>query len=200
MDHQPDHEPQSQPQPQDSDAHRSITPDQPVFSERLLPPVAPYLTPSEGTSTPRDSYITSNSAAGLATNAAPLLEAPGEKDQSLPSSFTAKKPKPLYKKHLIWVLAAVALALIATAVVVPVYFTVIKPKNNTVSGGNGSSNGSDPTTTPTHQSPTNAISGGDGSTIKTENGTEFVYANPHGGICEAMTNFLPLALVLTTTF
>ena len=188
MDHQLGVEPQLH--PQTSDAQLSFTPDQPIFNEPLLPPSAPYLAPSEGTSTPRDSYINSvaNSAAGSPDNSARLL---GEKDLTLPSAFVAKTSKPLHKKPLLWALAAVAVALIATAVVVPVYFTVIKPKNNSVSGGN--SNGNNPTAspTPTHTPPTGGISGGNGSTILAADGTEFTYLNPYGGICKFTRKFLP---------
>jgi glucan 1,3-beta-glucosidase len=182
MDHQPGSEPQ--PDPFKPDSNRSFTPDQPIFNEPLLPPAAQYLAPSEGTSTPRDSYITNNSA----VNSAPLLEGVGEKDLADRGTFTTNKPKPLHKRPLIWALAAIALALIVIAVVVPVYFTVIKPKNNTVTGGTGSNNGDDPNTT--HDPPTSDNSGGDGSTIKTEDGNEFTYSNPYGGICGSI-NLLP---------
>jgi hypothetical protein len=186
MAYQPGSEPQ--PDPFRQDAHRSFTPDQPIFNEPLLPPAAPYLAPSEGASTPRDSYITSNSAA----NSAPLLPGVGEKDLADGGAFAPRRSKPLHKKPLIWVLGAVALALVAVAVVVPVYFTVIKPKNNSVTGGTGGSdNGTDSNGTPTHQPPTNGISGGDGSIIKTENGSEFTYTNPYGGICEFSSNLRP---------
>ena len=183
MAHQPGSEPQLD--PHRSDSNRSLTPqDQPIFNEPLLPPAAPYLAPSEGTSTPRDSYITNNSA----VNSAPLLEGVREKDLADPGTFTATKSKPFHKRPLIWVLAAIALALIVVAVVVPVYFTVIKPKNDTVTGGVGDSNNG---STPTHQPPSSTNSGGDGSTITTEDGTQFTYSNPYGGICESTSNFLP---------
>jgi hypothetical protein len=80
------------------------------------------------------------------------------------------------------------------AVIVPVYFTVIKPKNNTVNGGtnnNGSNdNGNgDNNNNPTHQPPTSKISGGNGSTVTTDDGTQFTYINQFGGICEWSLNF-----------
>ena len=181
MAQQPDPEPQFD--PDGSDARHSFIPDQPVFNEPLLPPAAPYLAPSESAPTPRDSYLTNNSAA----NSAPLLPGIGEGEKGLAGkgNFAAKNSKPLHKKPLIWILAAVALALIAAAVIVPVYFVVIKPKNNSVSGGSGgSNNGSDSGSTPTHQPPTSAISGGDGSTITAGDGSQFTYSNPYGGICE----------------
>lgn len=162
---------------------RSDTPDQPVFNEPLLPPAVPFLAPSEGTPTPRDSYLTNNSA----THSAPLLPESGEKDLPEAANLTARKSKPLYKRPLIWVLALAALGLIIVAVIVPVYFTVIKPKNNTVSGGNSNgpnNNGNGNNDNPTHQPPTTNTSGGNGSTITTSDGTQFTYINPFGGICE----------------
>ena len=185
MAHQPGFEPQFD--PYRSDVQRSVTPDQPhpAFNEPLLPPSAPYLAPSEGALTPRDSYAASNSV----TNSTALLPGVGEKGLTHRGDFTARGSKPLRKKPLIWVLAAAALLLIAAAVVVPVYFTVIKPKNNTVSGGTGGSNGGGDPNNPTHN-PTNSISGGDGSTITAEDGSQFTYSNPYGGICGSSSNFL----------
>ena len=184
MAHQPDSE--LQPDSHRSDSNLPLTPDRPIFNEPLLPPAAPYLAPSEGTSTPRDSYITNNSAA----NSAPLLAGVSEKDPADSGMFPAKKQKPFHKRPLIWALGAISLALIVAAVVVPVYFTVIKPKNNTVTGGTGGSDNDDPNTTPTHDPPTSTNSGGDGSLITAEDGTEFTYSNPYGGICESTPSFL----------
>ena len=179
MAHQPGFEPQFD--PYRSDGNRPFTPDQPIFNEPLLPPAAPHLAPSEGPSTPRDSYLTNTSPA----NSAPLLGT-GEKGLADAGNFSASRSKPLHKKPLIWLLAIVGLALVAAAVVVPVYFTVIKPKNNSVSSNNGS-NSDDP---PVHQPPSSKISGGDGSTITAEDGTQFTYTNPFGGICEYSVNLL----------
>ena len=186
---QPDSEPQFD--HHGSDVRRSFTPEQsqPVFNEPLLPPSAPYLAPSVAASTPRDSYITGNSA-GNSGNSAPLLPGVGEKDIADGDNFRARGSKPLHKRPLIWALAVAAIALIAVAVVVPVYFTVIKPKNDSVSGGTGGSSGGSNPKNPNNQQPSNAISGGNGTIIKTENGTEFMYINPFGGICESGSKFL----------
>lgn len=175
----------------DFNPFRSDTPDQPVFNEPLLPPAAPFLAPSEGSPTPRDSYLTNNSPA----NSAPLL--PVEKELPEQGDFTSGRSKPLYKKPLIWALAAAAIALIVVAVVVPVYFVVIKPKNDTTgNNGSGSNNGNGNNNNPNHQSPTSKISGGNGSTITMQNGTQFTYINPFGGICEQSSNFLSRPLLL----
>ncbi|KAF9783864.1 glycoside hydrolase family 5 protein [Thelephora terrestris] len=163
---------------------RSETPDQPVFNEPLLPPAAPFLAPSEGSPTPRDSYLTTNSVTPSATPSAALLPDDGEKD--LPDqgdSTAANRSQPLHKRPLIWALAVAAVALIAVAVIVPVYFVVIKPKNNNVTGGNSNgTNGNGNPNSPTHQPPSNGITGGNGSTIITADGTQFTYINPFGGI------------------
>lgn len=206
MAYQPGPEPQFD--PYRSDILRSHTPDQPVFHEPLLPPTARYLDPSVGPSTPRQSYATNNSVNNSANNStnnsAPLLPGVREKGFADPSTFMNRKSQPFYKKPLVWVIAAVGVALVAAAVVVPLYFTVIKPKNNTsVTGGSGGSdngtNGTNPDDSPTNQPPANGISGGDGSTIKTDNGSEFLYTNPYGGICESSSKFPRPALLLNTT-
>jgi glucan 1,3-beta-glucosidase len=165
---------------------RSHTPDQPVFNEPLLPPAAPFLAPSESSPTPRDSYLTNNSA--------PLLPEDGEKDLPPLRNLSGRGSKPLHKRPLIWALAAAAIALIVVAVIVPVYFVVIKPKTNTVDGNsnspndNGNGNGKP---SPTHQPPTNNTSGGNGTTITTQDGTQFTYINQFGGICKWSSIFPP---------
>lgn len=169
---------------------RSDTPDQPIFNEPLLPPAAPFLAPSEGSPTPRGSYVTNNSA----TNSAPLLPGSGEKELPGAPNVTYGRSKPLHKRPLFWALAAAAVALIVVAVIVPVYFVVIKPKNNTVTGGNSNGpndNGNGNNPNPTHDPPTSKISGGNGSTITTDDGTKFTYLNPFGGICEWSSIFPP---------
>ena len=168
-----------------SDGHRPVTPDQPAFDQPLLPPAGLHIEPSIGPSTPRDSY-----AMNSAANSAPLLPGIREKGFTGAGPYTPRKSQPLYKKPLVWILGVVGIALIAAAVIVPVYFTVIKPKNNSVTGGTGgnpnNNNGSNPTDPPTnHKPPSTGISGGDGSTIKADDGTEFTYSNPFGGICES---------------
>ncbi|KAF5316968.1 hypothetical protein D9611_003607 [Ephemerocybe angulata] len=84
-------------------------------------------------------------------------------------------------------IALLALAVVVLAVILPVYFKVIKKKDgNTGSASSSSSNGgSDGSAAPTPTStasPTRATTGGDGSTITAEDGTTFTYANSFGGI------------------
>ena len=99
-----------------------------------------------------------------------------------------ERRKPPFLRRVFWFALAVIAAIIILAVVLPVYFTVIKPKNNTASGiSNGPDHSSSqPTPTSTSgnpNSPKGLISGGDGSTVTTDNGTQFTYHNSFGGFC-----------------
>ena len=83
---------------------------------------------------------------------------------------------------MFWFAVAAALVVVAIAVVLPVYFTVIKP--NTTSGGTKNPDSTtQPTPTNNPNSPKGLTTGGDGSTITTDNGTQFTYHNPFGGFC-----------------
>jgi glucan 1,3-beta-glucosidase len=87
------------------------------------------------------------------------------------------------KRRWFWVLAGLlALAVIVVAVIVPVYFKVIKPNNNSAQSNTGSTTDApaptqsgDPGTVPQA-----SITGGDGSKVVTETGS-FVYNNSFGG-------------------
>ncbi|KAI0825018.1 glycoside hydrolase [Trametes gibbosa] len=84
-------------------------------------------------------------------------------------------------------------AIIVVAVVVPVYFAVIKPKQNHSASDNVASGAaSDPSSnsndtsssdTGTSTTPTSrvVVSGGDGSTVTRFDGSTFTYSNSHGG-------------------
>jgi len=109
-----------------------------------------------------------------------------------PSSPKAKR-RPL----ILFLVGLVALIVVALAVFLPVYFTVIKPRNvrssqSSSDGGSGTSTnstggdgGGGGGTSHTPPSSTNAITGGDGSTIKASDGTTFTYNNKLGGICKS---------------
>lgn len=81
-------------------------------------------------------------------------------------------------------IGAAAIVVIVLAVVLPVYFTVIKKHNSSGSarGGTGGATGSSGDAT-NPESPTGAVTGGDGSTITQSDGTTFTYKNPFGGFC-----------------
>jgi glucan 1,3-beta-glucosidase len=95
-------------------------------------------------------------------------------------------PRAKSRRNVMIIGSIVALLLIAAAVIVPVYFAVIKPRNSSAGSGSTSdgshSSGSGNTHTSTGPStPQNVLSGGDGSTITMEDGTTFTYRNKFGG-------------------
>jgi hypothetical protein len=72
--------------------------------------------------------------------------------------------------------------IVLVAVVVPIYFVVIKPRSSSLNDSSASP--SSPTSTSTSSGqPGSAVvvTGGDGSTVTTEDGTTFTYSNPFGG-------------------
>lgn len=90
-----------------------------------------------------------------------------------------------------WIIGAIVIAAVAIiAIVVAIYFAVIKPNNNAkeVSGntsqgsdkGDSSSSAASPTSTGKTGSNL-AVTGGDGSKITMEDGTTFTYSNSFGG-------------------
>ncbi|KAI0827637.1 glycoside hydrolase [Trametes gibbosa] len=89
------------------------------------------------------------------------------------AEYPSAPRRPFYKRAWFWLVAAVALAVIVVAVIVPVYFTVIKPnQRNKLSTG---------TTAPSKPVQTAVTTGGDGSTVTMDDGTTFVYNNKFGG-------------------
>jgi glucan 1,3-beta-glucosidase len=103
----------------------------------------------------------------------------GEKISGGDAAGQTEPRRSLFKRPILWLAVVAALVIVALAVILPVYFTVIKPKNNTSSGGNsnGGSNNN------TSGNPKSLTTGGDGSTVTTENGTQFTYHNQFGGFC-----------------
>jgi glucan 1,3-beta-glucosidase len=69
------------------------------------------------------------------------------------------------------------------AVVIPLYFAVIKPKSNRDgTTKNENDTASKPTETSKPDKPqTRVVTGGDGSEITMEDGTKYTYQNPYGG-------------------
>lgn len=157
-----------------------------LANDELQPPRASYLLPSEGSS-PRDSYhppSSNTSTAGLGVSG---KEAPPHGDDAGAYPTNDSLRRPFFRRPLVWLALVAAIIVIALAVVLPVVFVVVKPRqhNSNAAGevpgttGGGSDNPG---------SPTGATSGGNGSLIKTEDGSTFTYVNPFGGFCE-----LPLA-------
>ncbi|KAF8991502.1 glycoside hydrolase superfamily [Cyathus striatus] len=130
---------------------------------------------------------------------APLLttrekEVPSYYSEGPPALVSEPPPTSKPKRRRPFLLLAIAVgALIAVILIVilPVYFTVIKPKNRdravTTTGSGSSSEGSSAGSSSTagaeapQPTPTVLTTGGDGSTITTEDGSQFVYSNKLGG-------------------
>ncbi|KAG5653125.1 hypothetical protein H0H81_002192 [Sphagnurus paluster] len=153
----------------------------PLGDEDLFdPPRASYL--ESEAQTPRDSYTPPFPPS--ASNSGPLLP-----DYSKPEldENSGESPAPPSRKRrplLLLLAGLVALAVLVLAVVLPVYFTVIKPKQRNVDGGIPEPSS---TTTPAGDGPIGdgkpgkATSGGDGSTVETDDGSTFTYTNKFGG-------------------
>jgi len=102
-----------------------------------------------------------------------LLPATGyipEKAHVQRRSFTARKV----------IAFAAAIVVIVLAVVLPVYFVVIRKHNTNSSSSSGSGSGSGSSSSG-GSSKSNAKTGGDGSTVTLANGTTFIYNNSFGG-------------------
>ena len=129
--------------------------------------------PSIANGSPQDSYgeATPYDSAILL----PLTKNEGYTKEGDPIAPLPSSPKAMRRPLLFLLTGLIALIVVVLAVIIPVYFTVIKPRN--VRTSQFSSNGGDGT-------PTNAITGGDGSTIKASDGTTFTYNNKLGGICK----------------
>ncbi|KAG9080028.1 hypothetical protein FRC06_007158, partial [Ceratobasidium sp. 370] len=137
-----------------------------------------------GLSSARDSMATANSSAAPSVKAHDSSSFMGAVVPELPHS----SEKPAKKRNtLVYALVGVAaLAVIVVAVVVPVYFKVVKHKDSSTSSASpGSSGGAPPGSTPgAGNNPTSGgtvTSGGDGSTVTKDDGTTFTYNNKFGG-------------------
>jgi len=147
----------------------------------LRDPHLPYLAagPSIADGSLRDSYVETTPY-----DSEILLPATNNEDyteEGDPIAPSPSSPKAMRRPLLFLLTSLVALIAVVLAVILPVYFTVIKPRNVRTSqfssnGGNGI--------------PTNAITGGDGSTIKASDGTTFTYNNKLGGICKFISSII----------
>jgi glucan 1,3-beta-glucosidase len=91
------------------------------------------------------------------------------------------------RRRVYIIAGAVALLLLVLAVIIPLYFAVIKPKSNSskssssTSSGSGSGSGSGSSGGGKNSGSKLAITGGDGSTVTTDDGSTFTYHNSFGG-------------------
>ncbi|KAI0666164.1 glycoside hydrolase [Trametes maxima] len=122
---------------------------------------------SEETRLPSDAPLV---APGAGLGAADLSEKAG------PAAAAPARRRRLY----MWLgIGAAAIVVIVLAVILPVYFTVIKKHNGSGGGGLGRPGSGAASSNP--ESPTGAVTGGDGSTITLADGTTFTYKNAFGG-------------------
>lgn len=168
--------------------------DGPTSLDRPQPPFIAL----EGTETPRDSIVPSTP-----TDSQTFLPAnqQGEAayddgEKAIPLASPPPSTKPRRSKFFFALVGLLVLAIVIVAVIIPVYFTVIKPRSNrssnsasTANKGDGNSDGgATPTSTGAGGKTTpisaESITGGDGSTVVTSDGSKFTYQNNFGGICE----------------
>ncbi|KAI8984881.1 glycoside hydrolase [Trametes punicea] len=162
-------------------------------SDKLDAPTTPYSNPFSPPGTPgtRDSYVGAVTPSPAASRAL-LSEDPSRRLSELPLaggagadglSEKADRPfgAPARRGRLyMWLgIAAAAIVVVVLAVILPVYFTVIKKHTGAASSPGRSGSASGAASNP--ESPTGAVTGGDGSTITLSDGTTFTYQNPFGG-------------------
>ncbi|KAI0322258.1 glycoside hydrolase [Amylostereum chailletii] len=94
-------------------------------------------------------------------------------------------PKATSRRKMVILGAIAALILLILAVIIPVYFTVIRPHGSSdlSSSNSNNSTGSTSGNSTSSGSPVSnvAITGGDGSEVTTDGGTKFTYHNSFGG-------------------
>ncbi|KAG1738187.1 glycoside hydrolase family 5 protein [Suillus lakei] len=150
------------------------------LGQSLEPPRASYLSPTPETATsPRDSYAESPD------NFSPLVP-DNEKRSAIAYGQETREPglkkRSILGRPLFWLIAFAVVTVVILAVVLPVYFVVIKPHNYSTNGAStggapagGSGSGNPP--------PAGTVTtGGNGSLITMADGTTFTYLNPFGGI------------------
>jgi hypothetical protein len=103
----------------------------------------------------------------------------------------AKSPigKPKKRATALLVYGLVAFVIIILAVILPVYFTIIKPNHSTRSSSSFSNTSTSDGQNGKPTSPAVPITGRDGSTVTTDDGSTFIYSNKFGGFCE-LSNYI----------
>lgn len=146
------------------------------MSSQLQPP-NPY-------DTPAPSSAALNAESGMNTPHTP----PNDQTLLAPETHSGERytekgaVDPGRSSRMKWILAGAGVLVVAIIViVVPVYFTVIKPKNTSSQSNAASPDGGNSPTTDGGPNQTNGKTiGRDGSTVHTANGS-FTYKNPFGG-------------------
>ncbi|EAU83584.1 exo-beta-1,3-glucanase [Coprinopsis cinerea okayama7 len=114
------------------------------------------------------------------------LKAANEGSGGYPYPSSAAAGAGRKKKGWIWLAVIAAIIVIALAVILPVYFTVIKKDDASDNSDSDSSTGTSSarpsaSASASPETPQRLTRGGDGSEITMENGTTFTYRNPFGG-------------------
>ena len=171
------------PAPEDSIPTTPSAPDRVLAGEDnvSLQPPTPLTNLSSLAASPRGSFTPSANA--------PLVPETEKGFDSEDSSDLPDRRRSLFRRPVFWLVAAAAVVAVVLAVILPVYFTVIKPKTNASSGG-GNSNGGNGNGAGGPK-PNGLTTGGDGSVVTMDNGTEFTYHNPFGGFCMWSPPFPP---------
>lgn len=97
--------------------------------------------------------------------------------------------RPWYRRPVFWLAGTAGVIAVVLAVILPVYFTVIKPNKHSGNSNSDTASGtpsSSSPTTPNPGSPTGAITGGNGSVIVLADGSNFTYINEFGGYCKCV--------------
>ena len=126
-----------------------------------------------------------NSVQSSLNNSSPLLPMANkvESPEVQGVDFSVKKRR----GPLVWTACLAALVIVVLAVVLPVYFAVIKPNPHKGNSDDGTASSTDSGSL--SNSSSKLTTGGDGSTITTQNGTTFTYTNKFGGFCESSSSF-----------
>ena len=151
----------------------------------LEPPRASYLFSDSS----RTSYAPSMPIQSE-NNSGPLLPDVGKSELDEYAEENSR-PTKTSRKPLILALALAGLIVVVLVVILPVYFTVIKPKNHVnassstprPTASSGGSNGGGGGGGGGNTGNTRATTGGDGSTVTTDDGSTFIYSNKFGGFC-----------------
>lgn len=121
------------------------------------------------------------------------LLTPKESGSDLIAPTSSKRPSRLSRfrlsrrqKLIIFLLIPIIVIVVALAVILPVYFKIIRPRQQqqTRIGGFSPIAGIPSSGQWNPGSPTGDISGGNGSMVITEDGTKFMYNNSFGGYCK----------------
>lgn len=180
--------PDPSPRPVSQVESNSIAPNTPPQDASLLePPRVSYLeqTPESVGASSRGSFaLHSGSNTLLTPHEKRFSEAyatPGHPD---PAPSPTRK-RSILARPIFWLIAILAFAVVVLAIILPVYFLVIKPHSSHSSSTSGGPSG----TGGPGSSGNDLTTGGNGSRVTTSDGTTFTYINNFGGFCEFAYRF-----------